>query len=86
MIVFHTCISVSIQQKGSIKIDYCLYCDTEYKSNISKHYISMHSEEDEVVYILAIPKKSKRRKHLLKKLQNEGNFKHNTKVSYFSIQ
>ena len=76
---------VSVNRKDAGKIDYCLFCNAEYKSNISKHYISIHEKEDRVLDILANPLKSKRRKYLLLKLQNEGNFKHNAMVSFQEI-
>jgi len=73
--------SEKINGKRNLKTDYCLFCSAKYRSNISKHYISIHKDEPKVKNILKLPLKSKERKKQLIKLQNDGNFKHNSEVS-----
>ena len=62
------------------KVDYCFYCNCRYRSNISKHYLAIHSSEVRVKKIIDMQKTSTARKKALIRLQNEGNFKHNMKV------
>ena len=54
--------SVVVLGKDAEKLDYCLYCDTKYKSNISKHYLSVHADEDKVFEVIATPTKTMRMK------------------------
>jgi len=65
-------------KRNYVKADYCLFCCQKYDSKISKHYMSVHS--DQIGDILMMPVGSKKRKLALQKLQNEGNFQHNVKV------
>lgn len=60
------------------KKEYCVYCDQCLTSRISKHYLNMHSDEEDIKAALLADKEGK--KNLLYKAQSLGNFKHNTKV------
>jgi hypothetical protein len=62
------------------KADFCNYCETKVWSKISKHYLYVHAKEPEVEKLIQFPIGSKARKRALMLLQNEGNFRHNTKV------
>ncbi|XP_064637854.1 uncharacterized protein LOC135494033 [Lineus longissimus] len=62
------------------KNDYCLYCSRSFSSNISVHYLAVHSNEREVQEANCHEKGSFLRKKLLTKLQNKGNYVHNCKV------
>ena len=61
-------------------MDYCVYCEGQFASKISKHYMSVHYDEEAVRRILLLPVKNEKRKHALTLLQNEGNYQHNSKV------
>lgn len=60
------------------KDDYCFYCKKKFTSKISKHILTVHSEETEVAQ--AILKSKNDRTDILYKLQQLGNYQHNTKV------
>lgn len=61
------------------KINFCVYCQKEIKSKISRHLLT-HKEYPKILEIQLLPKKSKQRDALFTELVNEGNFKHNIHV------
>jgi hypothetical protein len=71
------------QNKGGIrvwdKVHYCFYCQ-KASTNISKHYLGVHSKEKEVQHIESRPLKSNERKLALLKLRNSGDYQHNCAV------
>jgi len=59
--------------------NFCFVCE-EPQSKISRHF-KVHSKDNmEIAEALSLPAKSKKRKQLLEKLRNRGNFNHNNKV------
>lgn len=60
------------------KTDYCFYCEKELFSKISKHYLQVHTDRGLVKEIVV--SKGKLRLQLMHKLQQLGNYKHNTRV------
>ena len=61
------------------KKHFCLYCQIG-STNLSKHLLGRHSDEEYVKQIAQSQKKSKDRSFLLEKVRNLGDFLHNTKV------
>jgi len=59
------------------KVHFCTFCGARICSKISRHILNVHVTETAVQEIRCLPKQSKRRRVLLQKLVNEGNFKHN---------
>lgn len=57
----------------------CCFCQ-KIVVNLSRHFISMHSEETTIARILTLPKNSKHRRAEFAKLTREGNFYHNCEV------
>jgi len=49
-------------------------------TNLTKHMLNVHKEESLVKGVLQLPKNSQGRKHLLEKIRNMGDFKHNCAV------
>lgn len=64
------------------KTDHCYYCNKVIGSKISKHLLKMHTDRVAVQEI--IQSSGEHRGKLLYKLQQLGNYKHNTEV-YWSI-
>ena len=65
--------------KNYTRIDYCFYCEKAVKSRISRHYARKHSERSAVQEALKLV--GHQRQRAFAKIQNQGNFKHNMKVS-----
>ena len=61
------------------KKHYCLFCD-KGSTNLSKHLLNTHMDASYVKEVLMLPKRSCDRKHLLEKIRNLGDFKHNCAV------
>ncbi|KAL4230711.1 hypothetical protein ACF0H5_011086 [Mactra antiquata] len=61
------------------KLHYCVYCEESF-TNLTKHLLGHHKNENEVVRISVMPKKSKKRADSLLKLRNAGDYKHNMDV------
>jgi len=61
------------------KNHYCLYC-SKPSTNLRKHLWAKHKDEDYVKDVLTQAKHSKKRKLLLDKLRNLGDFQHNSEV------
>jgi len=68
---------VSESTKG--KINFCFFCDSGF-TNLRKHHLRKHRQEEDVASIENAVLGSKERKTLLANLQKKGNFKHNIKV------
>lgn len=66
------------------KADYCLYCKQALKSKVSRHYLAVHANKASVEDIIGTDDCAKR-KVLLYRLQQLGNFEHNTKVLTASL-
>lgn len=65
--------------KKERKKNSCYYCHQLVTcSNYSRHLLRKHKNEIDVVHINALPKKSIKRKALLKELVNKGNYLHNS--------
>ena len=64
------------------KVNYCVFCDKEIRSKISRHLLTTHRGHQRVADILKMEKRSKMRMNALHLLANEGNYnlKHNTAV------
>jgi len=62
------------------KVNYCVFCDKEIRSKISRHLLTTHRGHQRVADILKMEKRSKMRMNALHLLANEGNLKHNTAV------
>jgi hypothetical protein len=58
------------------KIQFCMYCSVG-STNLSKHQLRVHKNEDYIKQILSLPKKSIDRSRLLEKVRHMGNFSHN---------
>ena len=81
--LFTFAVQVPTYKKGK-KRDYrkdafCLYCERLFTSKIAPHYLRMHVDKPLVQQIMKEKSQSKR-EDLLYKLQQLGNYKHNTKV------
>ena len=61
------------------KTHYCTFCQKPIVHKIARHLLT-HRDRKRVKAILKLPKRDLRRGRLLKKLENEGNFKHNVAV------
>jgi hypothetical protein len=61
------------------KLHVCVYCEESF-TNLTKHLLRRHKNENEVVRIRNLPKKSKIRADSLLKLRNAGDYKHNMDV------
>ncbi|KAK9688429.1 hypothetical protein QE152_g35339 [Popillia japonica] len=59
---------------------YCCYFCQKVVINLSRHLISVHSNDTAVARVLALPKGSKHRREEFGKLMREGNFYHNSEV------
>lgn len=59
------------------KSDYCYYCEKEITSKIARHYIQQHADRHLVQKVIT---DGSDRKILLYKLQQLGNYRHNTQV------
>ena len=80
-----TC-SLTVQQSNNTGITriwdkkhYCIFCGAS-SSDIRKHFFGPHKMEPEVQTILSFSLGSNERKLELQKLQNAGDYKHNTEV------
>ena len=62
------------------KVSYCTFCSKGITSKMARHLVTVHKDQAEVMKILLMPKRSKRRMDALSLLTNEGNFKHNSEV------
>lgn len=62
------------------KVNFCTFCGRSIMMKISRHLLAVHKHEKEVMEIKLLPKWSLQRCALLKRLANEGNFKHNVAV------
>ena len=62
------------------KFHYCKFCGNKICSKISRHLLTVHSDETAVKEILFLPKRSKERRMRLQRITNEGNFNHNIDV------
>ncbi|XP_056016478.1 serine-aspartate repeat-containing protein F-like [Ostrea edulis] len=85
-IISSTVKDVEVQQSGNQdgirvwdKVHYCVYCEKGF-TNITKHYLGVHSNETDVQHIQSHPLKSTNRKLALMKLRNNGDFQHNYEV------
>ncbi|XP_056007620.1 uncharacterized protein LOC125653612 [Ostrea edulis] len=85
-IISSTVKDVEVQQSGNQdgirvwdKVHYCVYCEKGF-TNITKHYLGVHSNETDVQHIKSHPLKSTNRKLALMKLRNSGDFQHNYEV------
>lgn len=58
------------------KKHYCLYCGKPY-GKMPRHLQQIHYEETEVAHFLSLPLKSTRRRLLIRKIVNEGDYTHN---------
>lgn len=58
------------------KCNYCVYCNKEIRSKISRHLLT-HKEEKEILEIRMLAKRCPERMARLRQLANDGNFKHN---------
>ena len=67
-------------KRNYAKADYCYFCKCQYLSKISKHFMSLHANEERVKKIMDLPKGSRERKRQLALLQNDGNHLHNCEV------
>lgn len=82
------CFSVQVQVYKTVgdkkrnynKEDYCYYCSKRFLSKISRHFLAMHTDRAAVQEI--VKSEGKNREDLLYRLQQLGNYKHNTEVSY----
>lgn len=59
-------------------INYCYVCQKP-QSKLARH-LEIHKTETEVMEALSFPKRSVKRRRLLEKLRNRGNFQHNVDV------
>ncbi|XP_048055129.1 uncharacterized protein LOC125273630 isoform X2 [Megalobrama amblycephala] len=67
------------EDKAGVKgINYCYVCQKP-QSKIARH-LETHKTEAEVMEALSYPKRSEKRRLLLEKLRNRGNFQHNLGV------
>ena len=57
----------------------CLFCDKS-STNLTKHLMNVHTAKSLIQEVCQLPKKSQERKHLLEKIRNMGDFKHNCTV------
>jgi len=64
-------------KKAYDKVHYCTFCGKQITSKIARHIINVHADKPEVEEIILQPKCSKKRKLLIERLVNEGNFKNN---------
>nr|XP_022290881.1 uncharacterized protein LOC111102433 isoform X2 [Crassostrea virginica] len=85
-IITSTVKDVDVQQSGNQngirvwdKVHYCVYCEKGF-TNITKHYLRVHSDEKDVQLIKSHPLKSTDRKLALLKLRNCGDYQHNHEV------
>ncbi|XP_051747472.1 uncharacterized protein LOC127511081 [Ctenopharyngodon idella] len=81
--VFHTrkknTTDEATEDKAGVKgINYCYVCQKP-QSKIARH-LETHKTEAEVMEALSYPKRSEKRRLLLEKLRNRGNFQHNLGV------
>lgn len=67
-------------KKAYDKCHYCKFCGTRIVNKIQRHLLTVHQGEEEVKQILFLPKRSKERSLLLRRLTNDGNFQHNIDV------
>jgi hypothetical protein len=75
-------VKVSSNMPGKCIFDkkhYCMYCN-KASTNLSKHLMNKHKNEDYVKQINMQDKKSKERKFLLEKVRNLGDYAHNCEV------
>ena len=68
----------SVRRKWDRK-HFCKFCMTA-QSKLSRHMFLKHMDEAEVAAVACIPLKSRRRKVLLRKLLNDGDYQHNVDV------
>ncbi|XP_069033055.1 uncharacterized protein [Embiotoca jacksoni] len=61
------------------KKNYCYVCG-KAQSKISRHLFTHRKKEAEIDEAFAAPSKSKKRKKMLEKLRNKGNYQHNQEV------
>ena len=61
------------------KVSSCFYCGKDV-IKLSSHLLNVHSDENLIKEINAMPKRSNKRKLALEKLRLKGNFVHNMKV------
>lgn len=69
----------SVEIGTANKKNFCFICGKP-QSKIARHLETHAKTSSEVAQVLALPKTSERRKKMLTKLRNRGNFKHNMKV------
>jgi hypothetical protein len=62
------------------RVKYCTYCQKAIHSKMSRHLLSVHKDEADVLKIRLLPKKSKERRAALRLLFHSGNFKFNVAV------
>ena len=80
---------ISIRPKQPPKADakqcydktiFCIFCEKQINSKISRHLLNCHKDEPEVYRIQFLEKRSPERIMRLEMLANEGNFRHNAAV------
>lgn len=81
---------IHVRKKGLVKpgckqvydkVNYCTFCGTGISSKITRHLFSHKAMQPVMREIDLMPKRSKQRMVALEILVNEGNFKHNIKVT-----
>ena len=83
------CVTVKVtsaikgKRKRKQKIDVCYFCHGKYTSQISKHYMAAHLDEQVVQNIVKMEIGSQERKWEMEKLRNKGNYEHNVNVRTF---
>jgi hypothetical protein len=65
--------------KKYYKKQFCVYCGKDL-TKLVPHLLRVHGKETDVISLNTMEKKSKERKLICSKLQNEGNFAHNIAV------
>jgi len=58
---------------------YCLHC-CKSSTNLTKHLLNKHKNEERIKHIMMEPKKSENRTHLLEMVRNLGDYQHNCEV------
>lgn len=85
LILFAVCVPVYTKAgagRNYSKADYCYYCSKMYSSKISKHLLNSHADRASVQE--AINSSGKHRRDVLYRLQQLGNYTHNTEVLLLS--
>jgi len=62
------------------RCNFCIFCKKCLRGKISQHLLNVHKQEPSVTEINLLPKGSAKRRQLIAKLTNEGNFNHNATV------